>query len=79
MSELDKTIAKVNQIYNNLARVKVKAFFRKYVYGLFKVLGVLISILVLILLVLQAFCNVFGCTHWFSKSPLGNQATLLSF
>ncbi|KAL8544627.1 hypothetical protein ACS0TY_005017 [Phlomoides rotata] len=77
MSELDKTIAKVNQIY--LARVKVKAFFKKYVYGLCKILGVLISIVVLILLVLQAFCNVFGCTRWFSKSPLGNQATLLSF
>ncbi|KAL8544603.1 hypothetical protein ACS0TY_004996 [Phlomoides rotata] len=57
-SELDKTIAKVNERYNNLPRVKVKAFFKKYMYGLFKVLGVLISIVVSILLVLQAFCNV---------------------
>ncbi|KAL8544604.1 hypothetical protein ACS0TY_004997 [Phlomoides rotata] len=78
-SELDKTIDKVNKRYNNLPRVKVKAFFKKYMYGLFKVLGVLISIVVSILLVLQAFCSVFGCTRWFSKSSLGNQATLLSF
>ncbi|KAL8544599.1 hypothetical protein ACS0TY_004992 [Phlomoides rotata] len=79
MSELDETIAKVNQTYNNIPRVMVKAFFKNYVYGFFKVLGVLISIVVSILLVLQVFCKVFGCTRWFSKSPLGNQATLLSF
>ncbi|KAL8492901.1 hypothetical protein ACS0TY_024192 [Phlomoides rotata] len=76
-SNVEKAIDDVNKRYNNLASVKVKAFFEKYVYGLFKVLGVLISIVVLILLVLQAFCSVFGCTRWFSKTPVGNQVVIL--
>lgn len=78
-SNVEKAIDDVNMRYNNLSSVKVKAFFEKSVFGLFKALGVLITIVVLILLVLQAFCSVFGCSRWFNKSPSENQSILLSY
>ncbi|KAK6156548.1 hypothetical protein DH2020_010796 [Rehmannia glutinosa] len=76
-SNIEEAIDNVNARYDNLGRVKVKRFVQKYVYASLKLMSVLITIAVLVLLILQAFCSVFGCGRWFGK--IGTQSGNLLF
>ncbi|KAH6827552.1 hypothetical protein C2S53_012962, partial [Perilla frutescens var. hirtella] len=64
-SNVEEAVEEVNKRYSSLVRVKVGKMVEKYGYACFKLLSVLITIAVLLLLTLQAFCSVFGCAPWF--------------
>lgn len=63
-TKVGEAIESVNRGYNSLVRVKVK----KFVYASFKFMNVIVTIAVLLLLTLQAFCSVFGCSRWFDRT-----------
>lgn len=63
-TKVEEAIESVNRGYSSLVRVKVG----KFVYASFKFMSVVITIAVLLLLTLQAFCSVFGCSRWFHKT-----------
>ncbi|KAL3824548.1 hypothetical protein ACJIZ3_020577 [Penstemon smallii] len=66
-SKIDETIEGVNKKYDSIRRVKVERFLKKYVPASFKFLGVLITIAVLVLLIINAYCSEFGCGRLFGK------------
>ncbi|KAL0382929.1 UNVERIFIED_CONTAM: hypothetical protein Scaly_0580200 [Sesamum calycinum] len=78
-SSIEEAVDNVNSRYGNLLSIKVKRFLKKYGYALLKILGVLITITVLLLLTLQAFCSVFGCGRWFGKITAQSQNLLFSY
>ncbi|KAK4404196.1 hypothetical protein Sango_0788200 [Sesamum angolense] len=78
-SSIEEAVDNVNSRYGNLLSVKVKRFLKRYGYALLKILGVLITITVLLLLTLQAFCSVFGCGRWFGKITAQSQNLLFSY
>lgn len=59
----DKTIEDVNKFFYNSRRVKIYNGVRKYVYGSWKILTILASILLLLLMGLQSFCSVYTCPN----------------
>ncbi|KAL3824549.1 hypothetical protein ACJIZ3_020578 [Penstemon smallii] len=66
-SKIDEAIEGVNKKYDSIRRVKVERFLKKYVPASFKFLGVLFTIAVLVLLVINFYCSEFGCRRWFEK------------
>ncbi|KAI3443913.1 hypothetical protein Pfo_000578 [Paulownia fortunei] len=78
-SNMEEAIDNVNTRYGNLFIVKVKRFLEKYFYAWLKFMSVLITIAVLVLLILQAFCSVFGCSRWFGKITTQSGNLLFSY
>ncbi|KAL0403894.1 UNVERIFIED_CONTAM: hypothetical protein Sradi_2030200 [Sesamum radiatum] len=65
-TNIEKAIDRVNEQFDNIRRVKVYRFIKKHVYTSWKFLTFLTTVLVLMLLTLQAFCDVYGCgRRWF--------------
>ncbi|KAI3443925.1 hypothetical protein Pfo_000590 [Paulownia fortunei] len=65
-TNIEKAIEKVNEQYDNIPRVKAYRFIKKHVYSSWKFLTVLSTVMVLALLMFQAFCQVYGCSkRWF--------------
>ncbi|KAL0451786.1 UNVERIFIED_CONTAM: hypothetical protein Slati_1156700 [Sesamum latifolium] len=65
-TNIEKAIDRVNEQFDNITRVKVYRFIKKHVYTSWKFLTFLTTVLVLMLLTLQAFCDVYGCgRRWF--------------
>lgn len=66
--DLDKAIADVNNYYNGLPKVKACKFIKKCVLTLWNVRTIFTAILLLLLMALQTFCSVYGCSHIFNKT-----------
>lgn len=66
--DLDKAIADVNNYYNGLRKVKACKFIKKCVLTLWNVRTIFTAILLLLLMALQTFCSVYGCSHIFNKT-----------
>ncbi|EYU25280.1 hypothetical protein MIMGU_mgv1a026350mg [Erythranthe guttata] len=65
-TNIEKAVEKVNVEYGNVPKVKAYRLMKKYVYGSWKFLTVFSMVIVVLLLLLQAFCLVYGCSkHWF--------------
>ncbi|VFQ87296.1 unnamed protein product [Cuscuta campestris] len=62
---LDKVIEDVNRFYNGRWKVKVGKFMKSYIYGSWKILTLLATILLLVLSGLEAFCSVYSCPRLF--------------
>lgn len=60
---LDKMIEDVNEYHNGRWKVKVERFIKLYVFGSWQFLTLLAVTFLLLLMVLQAFCSVYRCTH----------------
>ncbi|KAK2378613.1 putative UPF0481 protein [Trifolium repens] len=76
---LDETIENVNKFYNNRLKIKMRKFFKSYVFGSWQVLTFLATIFLLLMTALQAFCSVYTCYRFFDKAlelttPLPNTA-----
>ncbi|XP_059285886.1 putative UPF0481 protein At3g02645 [Lycium ferocissimum] len=65
-SDLEKAIEAVNEKFDNKLTVKAYKFIKKHIYTSWKFLSLLYTILLILLLSLQAFCQVYGCSNrWF--------------
>lgn len=60
---LDKLIADVNRYYNSRWKVRFENLFKKYVLGSWRILAFLATVLLLLLMGLQAFCQVYNCSR----------------
>ncbi|KAL8457014.1 hypothetical protein ACS0TY_035015 [Phlomoides rotata] len=60
---LDRVIGDVNMFYSGRWRVKMGKFMREYVFGSWKFLTFFAAIAMLLLMVLQAFCQVYSCSR----------------
>lgn len=69
---IDKVIQDVNVYYNNTQRVKFYRVMKVYVYGSWKMLIVLATILLMGLMMLQSFCSVYSCPRFFSIDDLAS-------
>ncbi|KAL8042944.1 hypothetical protein ABFX02_09G085900 [Erythranthe guttata] len=58
---LDKVIGDVNKYYNGRWKVKFGKFMKDYVFGSWRILTFLAAIMLLALMSLQAFCQVYSC------------------
>ncbi|KAF8389164.1 hypothetical protein HHK36_025857 [Tetracentron sinense] len=62
---LDRVIKDVNKYYNGKWKVKAGRFMKIYVFGSWQFLTFLATILLLLLMTLQAFCSVYSCARIF--------------
>ncbi|KAL0342146.1 UNVERIFIED_CONTAM: hypothetical protein Scaly_1877200 [Sesamum calycinum] len=60
---LDHLIGDVNKFYDSRWKVKFGKFMKRYVYGSWRILTFLAAIMLLLLTVLQAFCQVYTCSR----------------
>ncbi|KAG6429934.1 hypothetical protein SASPL_107991 [Salvia splendens] len=60
---LDKVIADVNKFYSERWRVRMGKFMRDYVFGSWKILTFVAAIAMLLLMFMQAFCQVYSCSR----------------
>ncbi|KAL0441673.1 UNVERIFIED_CONTAM: hypothetical protein Sradi_0106200 [Sesamum radiatum] len=60
---LDHLIGDVNKFYDGRWKVKFGKFMKRYVYGSWRILTFLAAIMLLLLTVLQAFCQVYTCSR----------------
>ncbi|KAG6665427.1 hypothetical protein CIPAW_02G160200 [Carya illinoinensis] len=60
---LDKVIEDVNKHYSGRWSVRVGNAFKRYVVGSWQFLALLAAIFLLVLMILQAFCSVYGCNR----------------
>ncbi|GAB4832759.1 hypothetical protein Ancab_006776 [Ancistrocladus abbreviatus] len=58
---IDQAIADANAYYDSTPRVKFCRLMKKYVYGSWRMLIVLVTVLLLGLMALQSFCSVYNC------------------
>ncbi|GAB4832757.1 hypothetical protein Ancab_006774 [Ancistrocladus abbreviatus] len=63
---IDKAILDANTYYDNSSKVKHYRLMMKYVYGSWRILIVLATILLLGLMGLQSFCSVYSCPRLFN-------------
>ena len=69
---LDKAIEDANKYYNGRWKVKMREFFKTYVFGSWQFLALLAAILLVLLMTLQAFCSVYSCSRIFHIDSIGN-------
>ncbi|KAI3455272.1 hypothetical protein Pfo_011935 [Paulownia fortunei] len=67
---LDKVIGDVNKYYNGRWKVKFGNFMKQYVFGSWRILTFLAAIMLLLLMSLQAFCQVYSCSRIFPIKAL---------
>ncbi|KAG6422238.1 hypothetical protein SASPL_118803 [Salvia splendens] len=60
---LDAVIADVNRFYSQRWKVRMGKLMREYVFGSWKILTFVAAIAMLILMILQAFCQVYSCSR----------------
>ncbi|CAI9786938.1 unnamed protein product [Fraxinus pennsylvanica] len=70
VSFTDKVIVDVNKYYNGRWKVKFGKFMKKYVFGSWQILTFLAAIMLLLLMCLQAFCQVYSCRRIFPIKAL---------
>ncbi|KAH6831479.1 hypothetical protein C2S53_009139 [Perilla frutescens var. hirtella] len=63
VATLDKVIGDVNKFYSARWKVKMRNFMREYVFGSWKILTFLAAIAMLLIMCLQAFCQVYTCSR----------------
>ncbi|KAM7508285.1 hypothetical protein LguiA_018738 [Lonicera macranthoides] len=63
-----RTIDKINNYLNKKPKVIVYRFWQNKVYDSWRALTVLSTILLLLLLFLQSFCDVYGCKRFFGST-----------
>ncbi|KAG6426067.1 hypothetical protein SASPL_110281 [Salvia splendens] len=61
VQSLDCVIADVNKFFSDRWKVKLTKFMREYVFGSWKVLTFLAAVVMVALMCLQAFCQVYSC------------------
>ncbi|KAL9460153.1 hypothetical protein AB3S75_003371 [Citrus x aurantiifolia] len=61
---IDKVIGGVNKYYNSQWKVKFRKNMKVYVFGSWKCLTLLATIMLLLLMTLQAFCSVYSCRNF---------------
>ncbi|KAM7508281.1 hypothetical protein LguiA_018734 [Lonicera macranthoides] len=64
----NRTMEKINEYFSKKPRVKMYRFWKKKVNDSWKVLTFISTILLLLLLILQSFCQVYGCPRFFGRS-----------
>ncbi|KAK4427962.1 hypothetical protein Salat_1565200 [Sesamum alatum] len=62
---LDQLIGDVNKFYDGRWKVIFGKFMKRYVYGTWKILTFLAAVMLLLLMILQAFCEVYSCSRIF--------------
>ncbi|KAL0315485.1 UNVERIFIED_CONTAM: hypothetical protein Sradi_5426700 [Sesamum radiatum] len=67
-SNIEQAIDNANKKFDEVGSVKVKKLLKTYFDVSWKYFSVVLTVVVLLLLTLQAFCSVFGCSRWFGKS-----------
>ncbi|KAI3455273.1 hypothetical protein Pfo_011936 [Paulownia fortunei] len=67
---LDKVIGDVNKYYNGRWKVKFGKFMKQYVFGSWRILTFLAAIMLLLLMSLQSFCQVYSCSRLFPIKDL---------
>lgn len=65
---IDEAINEVNKYYNNTEKVKAYRLMKKYIYSSWKIFTVFASMLLLLLMGMQTFCDVYSCPSLFSKT-----------
>ncbi|ERN14276.1 putative UPF0481 protein At3g02645 [Amborella trichopoda] len=70
---LDRVIEEVNKYYGRSWRVVMAKFLRRYVYGWWRGLTVVATVVLLLFTGMQAFCSVYVCRRWLSitAAPAG--------
>ncbi|XP_047969403.1 putative UPF0481 protein At3g02645 [Salvia hispanica] len=63
VGSLDAVIADVNRFYGQRWKVRMGKLMREYVFGSWKILTFVAAIAMLILMILQAFCQVYSCSR----------------
>lgn len=63
---LDQVIDEVNKYYSQRWKVKAIKFARAYIFGSWKLLTFMATILLLSMVAVQAFCSVYTCSRWFT-------------
>lgn len=66
--ELDEAIKEVNEFYNAAPNTKTHNMVERYVYGAWKVLAMVATILFFLLMALQTFCSACGCSSLVKKT-----------
>ncbi|XP_019170023.1 PREDICTED: putative UPF0481 protein At3g02645 [Ipomoea nil] len=70
---LDEVIEGVNEYYSQRWKVKAIKFARAYIFGSWKLLTFMATIMLLSMVALQAFCSVYTCSRWFTDIVLENE------
>ncbi|XVF43384.1 hypothetical protein PTKIN_Ptkin02bG0036200 [Pterospermum kingtungense] len=65
---IDEAIKEVNKYYNNTKKAKAYRLMKKYIYSSWKILTVFASLLLLLLMGMQTFCDVYSCPSLLSKT-----------
>ncbi|XP_030536552.1 putative UPF0481 protein At3g02645 [Rhodamnia argentea] len=60
-TDLDKTIKEVNKFYNGARKIKALKMRDRYLYGAWKVLVLVATVLFFLLTALQTFCSAYDC------------------
>nr|GMD10554.1 putative UPF0481 protein At3g02645 [Ipomoea batatas] len=71
---LDEVIEEVNEYYSQRWKVKAIKFARAYIFGSWKFLTFMATIMLLSMVALQAFCSVYTCSRWFTDIVLEDEA-----
>ncbi|KAK9923038.1 hypothetical protein M0R45_031473 [Rubus argutus] len=69
---LDNVIEDANKYCNGRWKVKMRKFFKTYVFGSWQFLALLAAILLVLLMTLQAFFSVYRCRRIFHIDSIGN-------
>ncbi|KAF8014166.1 hypothetical protein BT93_H0108 [Corymbia citriodora subsp. variegata] len=64
---LDETIKKVNEFYSAAPNIKTHNMMEQYVYGAWKVLTMVATVLLFLLMGLQTFCSAYSCSSLIHK------------
>ncbi|KAL1551342.1 putative UPF0481 protein [Salvia divinorum] len=64
---LDKAIADLNKFYNEKWRVRMGGFVKEHVFGSWKILTFVAAIVMLFLVFMQNFCEIYSCSRIFPK------------
>ncbi|PIN22223.1 hypothetical protein CDL12_05072 [Handroanthus impetiginosus] len=67
-SNIKEAVDNVNEKYDDVWSVKVLRFIKKYFFDSWKYMRVVFSVVVVVMLTLQAFCSMFGCARSFGGS-----------
>ncbi|KAK3024217.1 hypothetical protein RJ639_044686 [Escallonia herrerae] len=64
----NKTVDEINEYYNKRPMVKGYNFIKKRVFASWRILTLFSTILLLLLFLLNCFCEVYGCPQFFGRS-----------
>ncbi|KAK3024226.1 hypothetical protein RJ639_044695 [Escallonia herrerae] len=64
----NRTIEEVNAYFNSRPRVQAYNFIKQRVYASWRALTLISTIVLVLLLILQSFCQVYGCPRLFGRS-----------